>query len=88
MKKDERIQAIERILWYSHITKCSPKADCPECKEKIRKIATAIEEAIGVDVEQLTFALMRLPANASFPEEAEAISTNKDIITIKENKNE
>lgn len=25
---------LERILWYSHITKCSPKADCPECKKK------------------------------------------------------
>ena len=78
MNKQERIQAIERII----------NRICLPIEEEAEECATAIEEAIG-DREGLIIKkyIMTLPMHirrAIMKHDSEAISTNKEVITIKE----
>jgi len=108
MTKEERIQAIERIienkrdfgknpnyLLHSKLYPSSGVERMNEQQNQLTTLATAIEEAIGVDVDMAYAVMMaRLQIIHQSKEEdkpdnfhlsiCEAISTNKEVITIKE----
>jgi len=93
MTKEERIQAIERII--NKYWECL-KNQKEEDWDSVNQIAIAIEEAIGVSQEVVFPLVVDFVAKADWNNPrrfidavdcdylAKEISTNKDIITIKE----
>ena len=105
MKKEERIQAIEKII----IDFVEKDIYCDKCADgsvgieggiHIDKLATAIEEAIGVDEVEI-FEIVKAVYKQGYGRKrkneyraygmknmiAKEISTNKEVITISEKRN-
>ena len=96
MTKEDKIQAIANILLsFTAINK--PSTTNREKKDLIKyayKRATAIEEAIGVDEDEIKTSLkhnyhrFNIGGNPPYSMIAKAISTNKEVIRIGSGQNE
>lgn len=85
MTKDERVKGIERIIYKTIHGFWRP--GLPRKGEFIgyKELATAIEAALGVDVSLISVLVARnIDKDDVLVEVAKAISTNKEVITIKE----
>ena len=101
MTKEERIQAIERIienkrdfgknpnyLLHSKLYPSSGVERMNEQQNQLTTLATAIEEAIGVDEEKMAIEIRKLDYHkiglVDCAKLAKEISTNKEVIKINE----